>query len=310
MLQDEMGSLAAFAAVAEACSFTRAAGRLGTSQSALSHKIRRLEARLGVRLLTRTTRSVAPTVAGEKLLATLRPALAEIEAQLGALTDIRDKPAGSLRITTADHAAESILWPALHRLLPDYPDIQIEVNVDNGFVDIVAERYDAGIRLGNNLDKDMIAVPIGPAERSVVVGSPVYLATHPAPVTPEQLAAHQCINRQFPTLGGITPWQFVKDGRQTQVRVSGQLAFNRPEMIREAALAGFGLGCLLQSQVIDHLKEGTLVSVLEDWSPQFPGYYLYYPSRRQNTPAFQLLVEALRYREDTLRAKPSERHRR
>ncbi|GFM53971.1 LysR family transcriptional regulator [Pseudomonas cichorii] len=298
MFHDEMGSLMAFAAVAEECSFTRAAGRLGTSQSALSHKIRRLEARLGVRLLTRTTRSVSPTHAGERLLETLKPALADITAQLKSLTDVRDKPAGTIRITTADHVAETILWPALNRLLPQYPDIEVEVTVDNGFVDIVAERYDAGIRLGKNVSKDMIAIPIGPMERCVIVGSPEYLAGHPVPTHPDQLASHQCINRRFPSLGGMAAWQFEKEGRQTQIRVSGQVAFNRPEMILEAALAGFGLASLLDSQVIRHVEAGRLVRVLDDWCPEFPGYHLYYPSRRQNTPAFQLLVEALRYGKD------------
>lgn len=298
MFQEEMGSLMAFVAVAEECSFTRAAGRLGTSQSALSHKIRRLEARLGVRLLTRTTRSVSPTDAGERLLATLKPALAEITAQLESLTDVRDKPAGTIRITTADHVAETILWPALNRMLPKYPDIEVEVTVDNGFVDIVADRYDAGIRLGENVSKDMVAVPIGPMERCVIVGSPAYLAKHPIPTHPDQLTNHHCINRRFPSLGGMSAWRFEKDGQQSQVRVSGQVAFNRPEMIIEAAMAGFGLASLLDSQVIRQVEAGRLVRVLDDWCPAFPGYYLYYPSRRQNTPAFQLLVDALRYEKD------------
>jgi len=295
MFQDEMGSLMAFVAVAEERSFTRAAGRLGTSQSALSHKIRRLEARLGVRLLTRTTRSVSPTAAGERLLETLKPALADITAQLESLTDVRDKPAGSIRITTADHVAETILWPALNRWLPKYPDIEVEITVDNGFVDIVAERFDAGIRLGENLDKDMIAVPIGPMERCVIVGSPSYLAKYPVPTHPDQLVNHLCINRRFPSLNGKSAWHFEKDGQATQVRVSGQVAFNRPEMILKAAVAGYGLARLLDSQVIHQVEAGRLVRVLDDWCPAFPGYYLYYPSRRQNTSAFQLLVEALRY---------------
>lgn len=296
MLQDEMGSLAAFVAVAEARSFTKAAGKLRTSQSALSHKIRRLEARLGVRLLTRTTRSVSPTSAGEKLLLTLRPALAEIEAQLGALTDVPDKPAGSIRISTADHVAETILWPALIRFLPNYPDIQVEVSVDNGFVDIVAERYDAGIRLGDYVNKDMIAVPIGPFERGIIVASPSYLDAHPMPVSPDDLTRHQCINRKLTSLGGITAWHLESEGRPVPIRVSGQLAFNRPEMILQAALEGFGLAYLLESQALHHVEAGRLVRMLDEWCPEFPGYYLYYPSRRQNTPAFQLLVEALRFR--------------
>lgn len=294
MIHDELGSLVAFVAVAEERSFTRAAARLGTSQSALSHKIRRLEARLGIRLLTRTTRSVSPTEAGERLLQTLRPALADIGTQLAGLTDFRDKPAGTVRITSADHVAETILWPALNRLLPNFPDIAVEVNVDNGFVDIVAERYDAGIRLGHNVDKDMIAVPIGRPERVIIVGSPAYFAKRPIPKTPDDLSTHQCINRRFPTQGSLEVWNFCKDGEQVRARVSGQLAFNRPEMILEAVISGFGLGRMLESQVLRHVEAGRLVRVLEDWCPELPGYHLYYPSRNQNTPAFQLVVDALR----------------
>lgn len=299
MLHDEFGSLAAFVVVAEAQSFTRAAGKLGTSQSAVSHKIRRLEARLGIRLLTRTTRSVALTEAGERLLETLRPALAIIEAQLGALTVVGDKPAGNVRITTADHASETILWPILRRVLPDYPDVAVEVTVDNSFVDIVAERYDAGIRLGENVNKDMIAVPIGPPEQMILFGSPEYLAKHLPIHSPDDLALHQCINRRHASLGGFSAWQFEKGDEQAQIRVSGQLAFNRPEMIVEAVLDGFGLGYLLKSQVVAHLEAGRIVSLLEDWCPPFPGYHLYYPSRRQNTPAFQMLVNALRYTDES-----------
>ncbi len=296
MIKDELGSLAAFVAVAEACSFTRAAGKLGTSQSALSHKIRRLEARLGVRLLTRTTRSVAPTDAGHTLLETLRPSLDDISRQLASLTSRPDALAGNLRITSADHAAETIVWPVLQRLLPLHPDLNVELDVENGLVDIVAERYDAGIRLGHNVDKDMVAVPIGPPERTVVVASPAYFAAHPVPRTPADLAAHRCINRRMPTLGGPSAWSFEKDGKKMKVRVAGQLAFNRPEMILEAAVAGFGLACLLESQALALVRAGRLVRVLEDWCPVLPAYHLYYPSRRQNVPAFQLLVEALRYR--------------
>jgi DNA-binding transcriptional LysR family regulator len=296
MFQDELGSLVAFVAVAEAQSFTRAAGRLGTSQSALSHKLKRLEDRLGIRLLTRTTRSVSLTDAGERLLETVKPALEDITSQLASLTDVRNKPVGTIRITSADHVAETVLWPALNRLLPKYPDIQVEVSVDNGFVDIVADRYDAGIRLGENLDKDMIAVPIGPKERCIVVGSPAYLAKHSVPTHPDQLTEHLCINRRFPSLGGMSAWQFEKDGQQHQVRVTGQVAFNRPEMILEAAVSGFGLAMMLDSQVAKQVQAGRLVRVLDAWCPAFPGYFLYYPSRRQNTPAFQLVVDALRHK--------------
>lgn len=294
-MHDELGSLAAFAAVAEARSFTRAAGRLGTSQSALSHKIRRLEGRLGIRLLTRTTRSVALTDAGSRLLETLAPALDDIKERLVALTGSETSPAGAVRISSADHAAETILWPALRTLLPRFPGISVEVNVDNGLVDIVADRFDAGIRLGGNLARDMIAVPIGPPERLTVVGSPDYLSANPAPINPADLRTHRCINRHLPTLGGLAPWEFSKNGSQERVRVTGQLAFNRPELIIEAALEGFGLACILASQVKPLVAEGRLISVLDDWCPEFPGYHLYYPSRRQHTLAFEIVRDALRY---------------
>lgn len=296
MARDELGSLAAFVAVAEARSFTKAAGRLGTSQSALSHTVRRLEQRLGIVLLRRTTRSVAPTEAGSRLLETLRPALEMIDAELGALTQAGDEVAGTIRITSADHAAETILWPALRQLLPRHPALTVEVNVDNAIVDIVAERYDAGIRLGRNVDKDMVAVPIGPAERLTVVASADYLARQPAPRAPDDLADHRCINRWLPSLGGIAAWRFSKDSQEVQARVSGQLACNRPELILQAALDGFGLAYLLASQVQQQVSDGRLVEVMADWCPSLPGYHLYFPTRRQRSPALRLLAEALRYR--------------
>jgi DNA-binding transcriptional LysR family regulator len=295
MMQDELGTLAAFVAVAEARSFTRAAGRLGTSQSALSHRIRRLESRLGVRLLARTTRSVAPTEAGARLLETLGPAIADIRGQLAALTEDPGRPSGTVRITSADHAAETILWPALHRLLPEYPDIAVQVDVENGLVDIVAAGYTAGIRLGGNVDKDMVAVPIGPPEPIAVVASPTYLATHAAPVTPSDLADHSCINRWLPSLGGFPAWEFVGDGRATRTRVSGRLAFNRPELILEAAVAGHGLAYLLRSQCASMLASGQLIGVLDDWCPVLPGYQLYFPKSRQVTPALRVIVDALKH---------------
>lgn len=296
MRRDELGDLAAFLAVAEARSFTKAAGKLGTSQSALSHTVRRLEARLGLRLLTRTTRSVAPTEAGDRLVATLHPAFEEIDAKLAALTELREKPAGNLRITTSDHAARTILWPALDLLLADYPDVNVEVTLDQGFVDIVAERYDAGIRLGEQVDKDMIAVPISPPMRMAVFGSPAYLADNPAPETPHDLTHHRCINLRLPTLGGYYAWEFGRDGHELRVRVSGQVATNDTATIIMAARAGHGFGCLLEDQIRDDVDAGRLVRVLEDWCPPFPGYHLYYPNRRQSSPAFALLVDALRYR--------------
>ena len=296
MRRDELGDLAAFLAVAEERSFTRAAARLGTSQSALSHTVRRLEARLGLRLLTRTTRSVAPTEAGERLLATLRPAFDEIDARLAALSELRDKPAGTIRITTGQHAAETILWPALLRLLPHYPDVRVELSVDQALTDIVAERYDAGVRLGEQVARDMIAVRIGPDIRMAVVGAPAYFATRPKPKTPHDLTHHTCINLRFPTLGGLYAWEFEKDGRALNVRVDGPLVFNVMPMILKAATDGFGLAFVLEDQAAPLIADGRLVRVLADWCPPFPGYHLYYPSRRQLTPAFALLVESLRYR--------------
>ena len=296
MLRDELGDLAAFLAVAEERSFTRAAARLGTSQSALSHTVRRLEARLGLRLLTRTTRSVAHTEAGERLLETLRPALDEIDARLAALSELRDKPAGTIRITTGQHAAETILWPALLRLLPHYPDVRVELSVDQALTDIVAERYDAGVRLGEQVARDMIAVRIGPDMRMAVVGAPAYFATRPKPKTPHDLTHHTCINLRFPTLGGLYAWEFEKDGRALNVRVDGPLVFNVMPMILKAATDGFGLAFVLEDQAAPLIADGRLLRVLADWCPPFPGYHLYYPSRRQLTPAFALLVESLRYR--------------
>jgi len=249
-----------------------------------------------VRLLNRTTRSVAPTEAGERLVETLRPALDEIDGRLAALSELREKPAGTIRITTTQHPAETILWPVLARLLPDYPDVRVELAIDASLRDIVAERYDAGVRLGEQVAKDMIAVPIGPDMRMAVVGAPAYFAANPAPRTPHELTGHNCINLRLPTLGGLYAWEFEKDGRELNVRVDGQLVFNDVALIREAAAAGFGLACMVEEHVRDDLASGRLMRVLEDWCPPFAGYHLYYPSRRQPAPAFTLLVEALRYR--------------
>jgi DNA-binding transcriptional LysR family regulator len=296
MRRDELGDLAVFLAVAEARSFTRAAAQLRTSQSSLSHTLRRLEARLGLRLLTRTTRSVAPTEAGERLLQTLRPALGEIDAQLAALSELRDKPAGQIRINSGTHAATTLLWPALARFLPQYPDIQVEIVVDQSLADIVAERCDAGVRLGEQVARDMVAVPIGPAQRFAVVATPGYFAAHPKPRTPHDLAQHRCINLRLDTLGGFYSWEFEKDGRELAVRVDGQIAFNSLYMVLAAALDGFGITILMEDIVRPHIAEGRLVRVLADWCAPFAGYHLYYPSRRQPTPAFARLVEALRYR--------------
>lgn len=296
MPRHNVNDLLAFLAVARERSFTRAAAQLGVSPSALSHTVRSLEERLGLRLLTRTTRSVAPTEAGERLLVGIGPRFEEIEAELAALSALRTKPAGTIRITTGEHAAQTILWPALQKLLPDYPEIRVELSLDAGLADIVSERFDGGVRLGEQVARDMIAVPIGPDLRMACVGAPAYFARVAKPKTPRDLAGHQCINLRLPTLGGLYAWEFEKDGRELKVRVEGQLVFNNAGMILAAALAGFGLAYLPEDQVAPHLADGRLVRVLAGWCPPFPGYHLYYPSRRQQSPAFALLVEALRYR--------------
>jgi DNA-binding transcriptional LysR family regulator len=296
MRRDELGDLTAFLAVAEERSFTRAAARLGTSQSSLSQTVRRLETRLGLRLLARTTRSVAATEAGDQLIETLRPAFDEIDAKLTALSELREKPAGTIRITTSQHAAEAILWPAVARLLLNYPDLRVELSIDATLTDVVAERYDAGVRLGEQVAKDMIAVRIGPDMRMAVVGAPSYFAERPAPKTPHDLNHHTCINIRLPTLGGLYPWEFRKNGRELNVRVDGRLVFNEMPMVLRAAIEGFGLACVLEEQAAHLIAEGRLVRVLADWCPPFSGYHLYYPSRRQHSPAFAVLVEALRYR--------------
>ncbi len=296
MPRENINDLLAFLAVARERSFTRAAGKIGVSQSALSHTIRGLEERLGLRLLMRTTRSVAPTEAGERLLRSVGPRFDEIDAELAALSELREKPAGAIRITAAEHPAETILWPALAKLLPDYPDIKVEIVIDNGLTNIVAERFDAGVRLGEQLAKDMIAVRIGPDMRMAVVGAPSYFARRPRPRTPQDLAGHDCINLRLPTLGGLYAWEFEKGKREVKVHVEGQLVFNNIALRLNAALAGLGLAYLPEDQVQRRLAHGELVQVLEDWCPPFSGYHLYYPSRRQPTPAFALLVEALRYR--------------
>lgn len=296
MQREELVDLNAFMTVAEEESFTRAAARLNTSQSALSHTVRRLEARIGVRLLTRTTRSVAPTEAGKQLLDTLGPAFAMIADELSSINEFRDKPVGTVRITTSEHAAYEVLWPALEKLLAEYPDIKVEICIDAGFTDIVANRFDAGVRLGESIAKDMIAVPIGPDLRMAVVGSPDYFARHPIPLIPRDLTDHQCINLRFITTGALYSWEFERDGREQKVRVDGPLVFNNVGLILRAARAGFGLACMLEDHVLEDLASGRLVRVLDDWCLPFAGYHLYYPNRRRGSAAFSLVVEALRYR--------------
>ncbi|MCS3741307.1 MULTISPECIES: LysR family transcriptional regulator [unclassified Rhizobium] len=297
MTRQSINDLIAFLAVARERSFTKAAAKLGVSQSALSHTIRGLETRLGLRLLTRTTRSVSPTEAGERLLGSIGPRFDEIESELAALSEFREKPAGTIRITAGEHAADAILWPALEKLLPDYPDINVEIIVDYGLTDIVAERYDAGVRLGEQVAKDMIAVRIGPDMRMAVVGAPAYFDRRSKPQTPSDLTDHNCINLRLPTYGGVYAWEFEKDGREVKVRVEGQLVFNNAQLRLNAALSGLGLAYVPEALVRQPLSNGRLVRVLEDWCAPFPGYHLYYTSRRQTSPAFALLVNALRYRE-------------
>ncbi len=295
MKRENYNDLFAFIAVAREGSFTKAAAQLGVSQSALSHTIRALETSLGVRLLTRTTRSVSPTEAGERLLLTVRPRFAEIEAEIASLNELRDKPAGTIRITSAEHGADSVLWPKLSKFLPNYPDIKIEINIDYGMTDIVAQRYDAGVRLGDQVEKDMVAVRIGPDWRMAVVGTPRYFSKRPKPKTPQDLAEHDCINLRLPTHSELLAWEFEKNGHKLNARVQGQCTFNIGTQIFRAALKGFGLAYLPEDMVGQHVKKGHLVSVLRDWCQPFSGYHLYYPSR-QASPAFKLVVDALRHR--------------
>lgn len=293
----DLGDLAAFLVVAEERGFTRAAAKLGISQSALSHTMRRLEERIGIRLLTRTTRSVSPTEAGEKLIALLAPAMDQIDQGIAQVRHLRDKPSGHIRITASEHAARILLWPAITKLLPEYPDINIEVSINNRFVDIVEERFDAGIRLGEAIARDMIAVRIGPELRMACVAAPSYFERYPIPQTPQDLAQHNCINLRMASSGGLYAWEFEKDGRMMNVRVEGQLTFSGSAMMVQAAEAGLGLAMTLEDMVESSVKAGRLIRVLEDWTPPFAGYHLYYPSRRQASPAFSLLVETLRHRD-------------
>ncbi len=296
MPRQTINALLAFRAVAQERSFTRAAAQIGVSPSALSHTIRALEERLGLRLLTRTTRSVVPSEAGDHLLGAIGPHFDGIEAELAALSELRDKPAGSLRITTGIHAAQAIVWPALARLLSVYPDIQVEISVHSGFIDIVEERFDAGVRLGETIAQDMVAVRIGPDMRMAAVASPAYFSTRKPLRTPRDLAGHNCINLRFPTRGGLYAWEFERAGRALNVRLEGQLIVNEIALALQAALDGLGIAYLPEDYVRADIEAGRLTRVLESWCPPFPGYHLYYPSRRHQSPAFTLLVEALRYR--------------
>ncbi|KQY12491.1 LysR family transcriptional regulator [Rhizobium sp. Root73] len=294
MKREDLNDMLWFLAVAEERSFTKAAAKLGTSQSTISHTIKKLEARMGLRLLTRTTRSVSPTETGERLIRSLAPRIEELEAEIDELMAIRDTPSGSVRITLSDHALESVVWPKLRLVLRDYPDIKVELNSDNGFRNIVEEKFDAGVRLGESVDKDMIAVRIGPDWRLIAVGSPGYFANRSLPETPQDLVGHDCINHRQSHLGGLYSWEFEKDGRELRVRVEGQLTFNTSYAMIDAAVQGYGIAYVPENLVERQLVSGKLVQVLDDWTPLFSGYYLYYPSRRQNSPAFRVVVEALR----------------
>ena len=296
MQRGNLDDLLAFLAVAKERSFTRAAAKLGMSQSSLSHTIRELEAGLGVRLLTRTTRSVAPTQAGDRLLQTIGPRFEEIDAEVTAVRDLREKPAGTIRITATEYAADAVLLPKLAKLLPKYPDIKVEIVVDYGLSNIVTEGYDAGVRSGEQVAKDMIAVRIGPDLRMAVVGTPSYFRQRPEPRKPQDLIGHNCINLRLPSHGGLYAWEFEKGGRELKVRVEGQMTFNSATQMLNAALAGYGLAYVPEGMVQPHLAKGRLKRVLDDWRLPYSGYNLYYPSRRQSSPAFTLLVDALRYR--------------
>lgn len=293
MPRENLNDLAAFVAVAEARSFTKAAKQMGISQSALSHAMRGLEERLGVRLLARTTRSVSPTDAGARLIASVAPRLAEIDRELSAVAEMRDTPSGTIRITTSEHAATRYLWPAVEGLMKDYPDVMVEINVDSRFVDIVAERFDGGIRLGESLEKDMVAIRIGPDMRMAAVASPAYLNKYGTPVHPQDLSFHRCINLRFQTRGDIYAWEFEREGRAINVRVDGPLVLNNGPLILKAAEHGLGIAFVLEDYAAPLIQSGKLVRVLEDWCEPFGGYHLYYPSRRQHSRAFALLVEAL-----------------
>ncbi|KGE76958.1 LysR family transcriptional regulator [Halomonas sp. ND22Bw] len=297
MLRENVTDLMSFVVVARVGSFTRAAAQIGVSQSALSHAVRGLEGRLGVRLLTRTTRKVTPTSEGERVLERIAPHFTQIEEELEALVEMRDRPAGTIRITTTDHAANSVIWPKLSPVLKDYPDLKVEVVTDYSLTDIVAEKFDAGVRLGEQVSEGMIAVRIGPDFRMLVVGSPGYFEGRTIPQAPQELTDHDCINLRLPTHGGLYAWEFKKGERELKVRVDGQCTFNTIYPVVRAAQAGYGLGYVPENLVREDIDAGRLVPVLEDWSPPFPGYFLYYPHRRQSSLAFRVIVEALQHQE-------------
>lgn len=295
MKREDLTDLLWFLAVAKERSFTKAAAKLGTSQATLSHTIKKLEARMGMRLLTRTTRSVAPTEVGERLLRSLQPHMDQIDDDISDLMAMRDKPSGTVRLTVSDHAYESVVWPKLRPVLKDFPDLRLEVSIDNGLRNIVEERFDAGVRLGESLEKDMIAVRIGPDWRLVAVGSPSYFASHGSPMTPQELVQHNCINHRHERSGGLYAWEFAHNGRELRVRIEGQLTFNTSFAMIDAAVNGYGIAYVPDNLVAGHLAEGQLVQILDEWAPMFAGYHLYYPSRRQMSAAMGVIVNALRH---------------
>lgn len=295
MAREDFNDLLWFLAVAEERSFTRAAAKLGITQSTLSHTIKRLETRMGLRLLSRTTRNVALTEAGERLFQSLAPRVSAIRDDLAALMALRDKPSGTIRITLSDHALESIVWPRLQPILSEYPDIKLELSRDNGLRNIVEDGFDAGIRLGESIEKDMIAIRVGPDWRMLAVASPQYLAAQPPPQHPQDLVQHNCINMRQATGGGLYFWEFEKDGQELRVRVDGQLTFNSSYPMIDAAMKNGGIAYLPEDLVAEHIATGRLVPMLEEWSPPFSGYFIYYPTRHQNSPAFKVVVDALRY---------------
>jgi DNA-binding transcriptional LysR family regulator len=296
MARDNINDILVFLAVARERSFTRAAAKLGMTQSALSHIIRALETRLGVRLLTRTTRSVSPTEAGERLLQNVAPRLEEIEAELVAISDLGDKPSGTVRITAIDHVVDSLLWPRIAPLLPLYPDLHVEISSDYRLVDIAAERYDIGVRHGDQVDKDMIAVRLAADEQMMIVASPAYFARRPRPGSLQDLMKHNCINLRLASSGGLYAWELLHEGQAFEARVRGQAVFTNVYPIRDAALAGVGLAFLPESLAGRHVRDGDLVSVMADWCPAFPGLHAYYPSRRNSSRALGLVIDAIRYK--------------
>lgn len=298
MLRENITDLMSFVVVARVESFTKAAAQIGVSQSALSHAIRGLEQRLGVRLLTRTTRKVTPTAEGERILERIAPHFSQIEEELEALVEMRDLPAGTIRITTTDYAADTLIWPKLSPVLKEYPDLKVEVITDYSLTDIVAEKFDAGVRLGEQVSEGMIAVKVGPDFRMLAVAAPAYFDTYDKPLIPQDLTNHNCINLRLPTHGGLYAWEFEKDGRELRVRVDGQFTFNTIGPVVRAALDGYGIGYVPEGLVRDHIDAGDLVTILEDWSPPFPGYFLYYPHRRQSSLAFRVIVEALQHHDE------------